>query len=224
MSPRHAAHSLPLDRRIERVDKYRNYKELSVGERRGQDYQIRARARSNSAWLVMAPHGGRIEPGTSEIAMAVARGVHSSYRFEGVKPSKNRDLHITSSRFDEPHALEMAASADSVIAIHGEASTQQLVFIGGRQMTSQNRLKSSLEARGFVVKRHPNQNLAGAAQSNICNRGRQGAGVQIELSLGVRRACFQSMSSTGRTIRTPTFRRLVAAIREGLNPGVQPGT
>ena len=165
----------------------------------------------------MAPHGGGIEPGTSEIAGAVARDVHSCYRFEGIKQRGNGDLHITSTRFDEPRALAMLASADCVLAIHGEASSRRVVFIGGRDVAAQVWLKESLEAHGFIVKCHPNKNLAGAASSNICNRGARGSGVQVELSLGLRRACFHSMSSTGRTKSTPMFRRLVEAIRTGLN-------
>lgn len=193
------------------MDKYKNFVELAAVERRGRDYRVRVVEGNNSPWLVMAPHGGSIEPGTSEIAKAVARGIHGCYRFEGVKRRGNGDLHITSTRFDEPRALAMAASADSILAVHGEASGQKVVFIGGRDVLAQNRLTAVLRAGGFVVRRHHNRSLAGAA-----NRGTRGAGVQIELSLGLRRACFSSLSTSGRMITTPTFKRLVAAVRTAL--------
>lgn len=165
----------------------------------------------------MAAYGGGIEPGTSEIASAVARGVHGCYKFEGIKRHRNGDLHMTSTRFDEPRALAMAATARSVLAIHGEGSAQQSVLIGGLDQTAQSRLGSSLKAAGFVLGRGPIPSGAGAAALNICNRGGRRRGVQIELSLGLRRACFLSISAVGRQTTTATFARLVAAIRDGLH-------
>jgi poly-gamma-glutamate hydrolase-like protein len=66
----------------------------------------------NFAALV-APHGGGIEPGTSELADAIAASDLSFYTFEGLKPSGNTDLHITSTRFDEPMCLTLLASSTS---------------------------------------------------------------------------------------------------------------
>ena len=56
----------------------------------------------------MAPHGGGIEPGTTEIAEAVAGHEHTFYSFSGVKARGNSVLHITSSRFDEPEGIAIA--------------------------------------------------------------------------------------------------------------------
>lgn len=43
-----------------------------------------------------APHGGGIEPGTSEIADAIGGERGSFYTFGGLKSSGTADLHITS--------------------------------------------------------------------------------------------------------------------------------
>ncbi len=61
----------------------------------------------SSGILVMAPHGGGIEPGTGDIADGVAGQHHSFYCFKGIKKQGNRALHITSNRFDEPLAMAM---------------------------------------------------------------------------------------------------------------------
>jgi len=63
---------------------------------------------------------------------------------------------------------------------------------------------------------HPNPTLNGTAPVNICNRCRTRAGVQIELSNGLRRSCFRSLSSAGRKIRTQRFADLVTALQEGI--------
>ena len=62
----------------------------------------RADGPDRSDVAVVAIHGGKIEPGTSELARAVARDDHPFYLFEGLKPQGNRDLHISSGRFDDP--------------------------------------------------------------------------------------------------------------------------
>jgi phage replication-related protein YjqB (UPF0714/DUF867 family) len=51
---------------------------------------------------IIAPHGGKIEPGTSEIAAAIAGDDYSLYRFQGLRDRPREELHITSAKFDEP--------------------------------------------------------------------------------------------------------------------------
>ena len=99
------------------VDKYPNYEELSRHEKKGIDYRIRCT--SNSDITIIAPHGGGIEPGTTKIAKAIAGSKHSFYTFEGIKPTGNRVLHITSTNFNEPIALGVVQKASKVVAIHG---------------------------------------------------------------------------------------------------------
>ena len=53
------------------VDRYRNFAQLRNGETEGIDYRICSTERESFA-AIIAPHGGSIEPGTSEIAAAIA--------------------------------------------------------------------------------------------------------------------------------------------------------
>ena len=52
-------------------DKYRSYAELHENEDEGIDFRVCMNDRAASA-AVIAPHGGKIEPGTSEITTAIA--------------------------------------------------------------------------------------------------------------------------------------------------------
>ena len=110
-------------------DKYRNFRQLADHEVEGVDYCIRTES-AGGATLILAPHGGGIEPGTSELAEAIAAGDHSLYIFEGIRVRGNSDLHITSASFDEPACLAMLARADGVATVHGEERDDAAIFIG----------------------------------------------------------------------------------------------
>lgn len=66
------------------MDKYANFIELAQNEREGEDYTILLRE-SNSKFAIIAPHGGGIEPGTLDLADAVASSDHTFYAFKGIK-------------------------------------------------------------------------------------------------------------------------------------------
>ena len=99
------------------MERYGNYCQLRQNEKEGEDYQVHVR-RGISGILVMAPNGGGIEPGTTEIADAVAGDEHSFYSFEGLKRRENLSLHITSRRFDEPVGVRMAKDSETVRNLH----------------------------------------------------------------------------------------------------------
>jgi len=199
------------------MDVYRNFAELSGAEREDIDFRISAVKRDGSKAVIVAPHGGAIEPGTSEVAIEVANNDLSLAIFEGIKPKGNKRLHITSTNFDEPRCVELVQESDTVVAIHGEGSNELSVFLGGRDNELCVRLKAVLERYGFTVKTHGNPDLHGLNEVNICNRGRHGAGVQLELSSGLRQTFFQSLTDKGRKKSTVELVRFVAAVREGLH-------
>lgn len=168
-----------------RVGKYRSFAELSQGEVVGRDYRIYALERPNSPFLIVAPHGGLIEVGTSEIATVVAGAEHSLYSFEGLKPyGANRELHITSHEFDPPDCLALAARCETLISIHG-CLGDTCIHVGGLDDELRRGLAEHLSSEGFPVEpnsaRYPGRRL-----DNICNRGRSGRGAQIEVTYDLR--------------------------------------
>jgi phage replication-related protein YjqB (UPF0714/DUF867 family) len=199
------------------MDMYRNFAELGETEREDIDFRIFAVKREGSSTVIVAPHGGVIEPGTSEVAKVVANNDLSLATFEGIKPENNKRLHITSTNFDEPRCVELVQESDTVVAIHGEASSERFVFLGGKDDELGVQLKAALQRYGYAVKMHENPDLHGLAAENICNRGRHGVGVQLELSSGLRRTFFQSLTDTGRKKPTDELVRFAAAVREGLH-------
>ena len=199
------------------ADKYPDFRTLSRHEHAGVDFRILLR-RAGAALAVVAPHGGGIEPGTSEIADAVAASEFSSYAFEGLKARGNSDLHITSTRFDEPMCLSLISHSKVVLTLHGEHSDEPDagVFVGGLNEQLGRRLATALRAKGFIVGRHPDPDLQGREPTNLCNRGQSGQGVQLEISRGVRARMFRSLSRQGRKHPTAKFRAFVAAVHSVL--------
>jgi phage replication-related protein YjqB (UPF0714/DUF867 family) len=196
-------------------DKYCNFLDLAGNEVRDVDYCVRAR--SAGSILILAPHGGGIELGTSELAKAVAADDHSLYLFEGLKVAGNHNLHITSSNFDEPICRAMLKQANRVVTVHGEERVDAVVFIGGLDEVGIERMSASLTSSDFAVERPDKSHLKGHAQTNICNRGRSGAGVQLEITEGLRRMFFRALSPRSeRQHTTSEFVRFVDAVREAL--------
>lgn len=198
-----------------RADKYRNFAELAAAEDPGS-YRIVAVNRG-SAQVLLAPHGGGIEPGTSEIALAIAGDDVSLYLFEGRKAAGNRDLHITSTNFDEPQGRQLVAASQVAVAVHGEASDAgAIVYLGGRDAGLIATLQQHLEQDGFDVRKHASAALQGTHSENICNRGQSGAGVQLELSKALRQDFFQSLTPKGRGAPRERFYEFVRSMRKGL--------
>ena len=195
------------------ADKYTSFSHLAEAETHGEDFCIRVVERGSTV-AVIAPHGGGIEPGTSEIAEAIAGDDFSFYAFEGKKTTGNGDLHITSTRIDEPQGLALVKASERAIAIHGENDgEQQVVFIGGSDAALRTRLHDVLVKNGFDVQTHEDPNLQGTHGANICNRGKSGLGVQLELTNALRASFFESLTRNGRKNRTERFEQFVAAVR-----------
>jgi phage replication-related protein YjqB (UPF0714/DUF867 family) len=181
--------------------------------------------RAAPPFAILAPHGGGIEPGTTEIADAIAGATHSFHTLEGLKPSGNADLHITSTRFDEPLCLTLFAHCAIVLTIHGEDRAQdgEGVFVGGRDTALGEDLTGALREAGFDARKHPDPDLQGQEPTNLCNRGTSGAGVQLELSKAMRTTLFKSLTREGRRCPTERFDVFTEVIRVVIGRGSRRG-
>ncbi len=204
------------------MDTYASYRYLAACESEGRDFDVVLR-RGGSRVAVVAIHAGAIEPGTADIADGIAGGEHTLYCFRGIKPSRNRTLHLTADRFDEPRGRAAAEAADTVIAIHGCRGTRPLIYIGGRDRDLRRRIREGLARAGFIARESSRPGLRGMHPENICNRGLSGRGVQLEISRGLRRALFDYLERRCARKRQPAFYTFVNAVREALEPAGRDG-
>jgi len=167
------------------TDKYASFTELAQHEKEGTDYRITAIERPGSRVLIIAPHGGRIEVGTSELAALIAADEHNLFSFEGLKPrGHNRDLHITSRCFDHPACLAILARCSIAVGIHGCVGESQ-IYVGGLDTALTKLLAERIRDAGLPAS-CAGHKYTGRHALNICNRGARKRGAQLELTLNLR--------------------------------------
>ncbi|MBN1361486.1 MAG: poly-gamma-glutamate hydrolase family protein [Sedimentisphaerales bacterium] len=194
--------------------KYGSFGILDRTEQEGQDYRKVVEDRRTDI-IILAPHGGEMEPGTSEIAQALAGTDFSLYCFESLRGEHGRRLHITSVQFDEPECVALVRQAEIAVAVHGCKGDEAIIYVGGLDDVLIGRLIGVLKDAGFDA-REDNSHHAGNSAENICNRGRSGRGVQLELSTGLRRAMFGGSTWWRREATTAVFDRFVDIARSVL--------
>ena len=200
------------------MHRYTTFTELSRHEIENRDYRVHLRLGA-SGIAVLAPHGGKIERGTLPIANAIAGEEHTFYAFEGIKPTlkANRLLHVPSNHFDEPRALFAVSRAHRVITFHGAKGTEEAVYAGGLDFELRLDVLGALNAAGFTADHDPSPTRQGRGPTNICNRGRTGRGLQLELTFGLRKRMFGHPDEQGLRHPTTLFHQLVMTIREVLH-------
>jgi phage replication-related protein YjqB (UPF0714/DUF867 family) len=73
-----------------------------------------------------------------------------------------------------------------------------------------------LALEGFTAEKD-GPTRAGLHPRNLCNRGRQARGLQLELSEGLRGRLFRSLDRRGRQHPTPAFHQLARSLRAALD-------
>ena len=187
---------------------------------------------------IIAPHGGGIEAGTSELCLAVAGydpkdlaatpaggPAHDYWMFEGIRSSNNAELHVTSTHCDDGVALAFAAGSRNALGLHGCSTTAaglpdgtQAALVGGRSGTFKQYLIQELTAAGFqAIDAASNEALKGEDPENIANRTLVGAGGQLEITTPLRAAMFGTNTIAQRkNTTTAVFWSFTAAIRTAI--------
>jgi len=203
-----------------------------------------ARTDETPKTVILAPHGGGIERGTSELCLAVA-GYHPAnlpqtppagvtydyWMFEGVREDDNRELHVTSTGCDDDMAVSLCAGSLNALALHGFSpkppdfsEDEQVVLIGGAAPDStRNPLRDYLLA-GLCDAQFDARDSAGHGEldgndsCNIVNRTMLGMGAQLELSTPLRDAMFTEHSRPRRKhTTTQLFWTFVAVCRDAID-------
>jgi phage replication-related protein YjqB (UPF0714/DUF867 family) len=165
--------------------KYTSFAHLARHEVEDRDFRVIQVDRPGSPAVILAPHGGEIEVGTSEIARLIAGADHSLFCFEGLKSAgHSRELHITSHRFDHPGCIALTGRRAVVVSIHGCRGRAQ-IFLGGLDSMLIERLSHRLSLAGFDAVSGGHK-YPGRHPFNICNRGLRSRGAQLEITYDLR--------------------------------------
>lgn len=163
------------------MDKYSCFRELTHYEK---DFEVDFCDR-NSSVTILAPHGGRIEPHTTEIVKLIAGENYNYFCFNGRKEGCNNDLHITSHRYDAKQALMLVKKSITVISVHGCTRDEPILFLGGLDTHLKNHIAAELKTNNIAVDQSSSA-YGGTHNNNICNRGITKKGVQLECSRPLR--------------------------------------
>lgn len=169
----------------------------------GTDWQIETNNVDNSNTIVTAIHGGGIEPGTTELAKLTSEIANQTYySFMGLRPSNNSELHVTSTRFDEPTLLGML-NVPYTVSIHGASGSSKIIYLGGADTDNMAIMKDKLTQAGFTVQA-PTAGIEGGNDNNIVNRNTRNKGIQLELTTALRKSLFvdNDFSRTNREDRS----------------------
>ncbi|WP_436861746.1 poly-gamma-glutamate hydrolase family protein [Staphylococcus caeli] len=189
--------NLALDMPVEtsKPDYYKSMTDLYNDTKEGIDWKKDTRD-SGSRVLIVAPHGGNIEQGTTELTKLVADdGNYDYFSFEAIRPSNNTQLHVTSTHYDDATLHEMIEDRTATISIHGAQGDEPSVYLGGAKSPLRDAIQSQLENKGFVVKVPP-EYLGGANSNNFINKVDGSTGVQLELTTALRKAFFKDGNSS----------------------------
>jgi phage replication-related protein YjqB (UPF0714/DUF867 family) len=158
-----------------------------------------ARTDGGTRAVILAPHGGGIERGTSELCLAVA-GYHPAnlpitppagvtydyWMFEGIREAGNADLHVTSTGCDDLVAVSLCAGALGALSLHGfkpenvhRPPDEQVVFVGGCDDLLRPLLLEALDDVDLPVEAAGDGELDGDSVCNIVNRTLRGRGAQL---------------------------------------------
>lgn len=199
------------------ADKYGNFEQLSKNEVEGKDYKITVNDVGGDITCI-APHGGSIEPGTSEVTIEIAGDRYNLYLFEGIKSSGNMGLHITSTRFDEPNLLAISTKYRTNISIHGfEGTVYPRTYIGGLNSKLIEFIARELTNAGFVVDL-PTEGIGGYSTRNFVNIGTDNTGVQLEISTAQRALFFEggNLQAANRGNKTEVFYKYCSCLKTAL--------
>ena len=183
--------------------------------------------------IVMAVHGGGIEAGTSEIALATAGfhpatltpsvdglGTHDFWLFEGLLPQGNGRLHVTASNYDDPIATELVRNARRCISLHGCTDRQAngKIQLGGLDHELRDLVLEELTTAYIAAEISTNPMLDGSLPDNIANKTRIGGCAQLEMATSFRSSLYGINTRPRRKHTTnDRFNRLVAALRRAMS-------
>ncbi|MET0252508.1 MAG: poly-gamma-glutamate hydrolase family protein [Terrimicrobiaceae bacterium] len=185
--------------------------------------------------IVLAIHGGGIEGGTSEIALAVAGyhpatfaqaadclGLHDLWIFEGLLGDNNSKLHVTSTNYNDPIALKLVQISKRCLSLHGLSDTAAngKIQLGGRDEELRSIVLEELTRAGIPAAISDDEDTNGSNLDNICNKTTSGAGVQLEMGFAYRASLFAPGCNTRELRKNNTnanFCILVTALRKALS-------
>src|SRR5699024_387972 len=171
-----------------------SFEKLESEEVENEDYTINSKD-TGSDTLLIAIHGGGLEPGTTELVEYIAKeNNYSYYTFNGIKKSGNRKMHITSTDYDEPLALELVNKSLITLSFHGyDEPNKKHTYVGRLDTALVKKVNGKLNEDNFSASIEQ-ERIDASEKDNIVNQNNKNKFAQIELSTDKREKFFKNIS------------------------------
>ena len=196
---------------------FRDFAAMVVETHKGQDWDLIIKDPSAAA-VIIAIHGGEIEPLTSELATTIAGDDLNLYDLRGIRASNNAQLRIPMIRYQEMRLDFLLRNCRAALHIEGSPDEGQALVIGGANVRLVQDLGQALATAGFELGEPVSAPLLSSPRRfyNHCPLG----GAQIEVPQGLRAqmvGCSLADPSYREVAqRTALFTTFCATVRETL--------
>ncbi|MBK9144681.1 MAG: poly-gamma-glutamate hydrolase family protein [Candidatus Melainabacteria bacterium] len=205
-----------------RRDFYADLYSLKADLKQGIDYVIYCRP-GKSGVTVVAPHGGNIESGTSELARAIAGNEHNLFDFVFMNGSFRSRGHVTSTNFMDERLASLLSRSRICVSLHRMRDRHHRIYLGGRNRELKELASERLCAMGFITELEPPR-LKGVDKRNFVNLASE-RGLQVEIPVPVAEALLPGVSEYARSASvyrlrrktSPSFQAFVFAIRSAVD-------
>ncbi|MEV7902179.1 poly-gamma-glutamate hydrolase family protein [Streptomyces anulatus] len=187
---------------------YPNFRYLAVDNVLGIDYDIKNRYGAGDYLVHVAIHGGAIEPPTSQLAVYCAGSTGAHYVFEALAESTSAKLALPAETFDDPFAVVNVGNSSRTVSWRGvenQREGEEVVYISGMDDVLVSLITQELDAAGFSTDTPPLR-FGGGDASNLCNRNRPRAGVQLDLTRALRQSFYADGDLSPAAIANPDAR------------------
>lgn len=191
--PVYIAQSKPLQKG--RRDTFKSLASLKQSLTEGHDYSISVVDR-DSPVTVVSPHGGKIEPGTSELARALAKQGFNLFDFQALSNTAARMGHVTSTNFRDRRLTSLLNKSTVCVSFHRMRDRHQIIYLGGANRRLKEIAARALKEAGFRCTTDPPR-LKGLDPENFVNLA-QDKGLQVEIPVLVADSLIPDIDSRAR--------------------------
>lgn len=193
--PVYIAQSKPLERG--RRDTFKSLASLKQSLNEGQDFSISVVDR-DSRVTVVSPHGGKIEPGTSELARALAERGYNLFDFQALSDNAGRTGHVTSTNFRDARLTSLLNKSTVCVSFHRMRDRHRTIYLGGKNQRLKEIAARSLKEAGFRCTTDPPR-LKGVESDNFVNLA-QDKGLQVEIPVLLADSLIPDIDSKARLV------------------------
>ncbi|MBD3004889.1 poly-gamma-glutamate hydrolase family protein [Streptomyces sp. 5-10] len=175
---------------------YKSWADLEKNETEGETYEVEAK-KERSNWVHIAPHGGRLELLTLEMAKAASAERGQSFAALNVLDKRDSErLRINETNYDAPWALDIVTKTMWGITYHAVGDPvgddpDEFAYVSGLSEGHRDKIIDGFKKLDIFAKVASKEGGSGSDKA-LTNKTSEKKGVRIELSRALRNKLVKS--------------------------------